>query len=199
MRLTKIYTKFGDKGKTALASGLTVDKTHPRICAYGDVDELNAQLGLLVSQTLELTSLQQTSSLPIDSLQRIQQELFDIGGELSFPEQDPISNYSPCFVKKNAIDQLEAEIDRMNASLKPLKNFVLPGGNPLNAQAHVCRTVCRRAERSMIALAQKETVREELFSYINRLSDWLFVLSRQFCLFFETEEILWDQTRYPSP
>lgn len=195
MRLTKIYTKVGDQGNTSLATGMKVSKSHERIATYGDVDELNSFVGDL-SASARICQPALCSSI-IQKLERVQQELFDLGGELSFPETDPISGYSSCMLSKESVLRLEKEIDRMNDELPSLKNFVLPGGHTLNAKAHICRSICRRAERSLVALSHTEKVREEVLQYINRLSDWLFVLARELSQHFKTPEILWDQTRYP--
>lgn len=161
-RLSKITTRTGDDGSTGLAGQTRVRKDHPRVEAMGDVDELNSQLGLLLAETLpdEMCAL----------LTQIQHHLFDLGGELAMPEFSGITE-----AKLNALDEA---IERYNAALPPLKEFVLPGGSRAAALAHVCRTVCRRAERRLVTLASSEAVSPLLLQYLNRLSDLLFVLAR---------------------
>src|SRR5436189_5700322 len=162
VNLTRIYTKLGDCGETHLGDMSGVAKTHPRIEAYGDVDELNSQLG--VALTL--------SDLPAEHaarLRRIQNELFDVGADLSLPGTERLR------VTAGQVEWLEHACDEVNATLKPLKSFVLPGGTPAAAQLHVCRTVCRRAERRALLV---EDGNPEVVPYLNRLSDLLFILSR---------------------
>lgn len=192
VRLSKIYTKKGDAGSTQLATGSAAQKHGLRIHAYGDVDELNCVVGELT------TTLQQHEHEPahLAGLLRIQQELFDLGGELAFPADDPIIKYSKSYIRRASVEQLEMEMDEWLAQLPPLADFVLPGGHIVNAKAHVCRAVCRRAERAIVALHEHEPVREEVLAYVNRLSDWLFVFSREACRFYGVAELLWDQTRY---
>lgn len=192
MRLSKIYTKKGDAGSTQLATGVPAPKHGLRIQAYGDVDELNCVMGELIA------TLQQHEYEPVHlaGLLRIQQELFDLGGELAFPVDDPIIKYSKSYIRRDSIEQLEQEMDAWLQQLPPLADFVLPGGHIVNAKAHMCRSICRRAERAIVALHEHEPVREEVLAYVNRLSDWLFVFSREACRFYGVAEVLWDQTRY---
>ncbi|MCY4381109.1 MAG: cob(I)yrinic acid a,c-diamide adenosyltransferase [Proteobacteria bacterium] len=193
MRLTKIYTKTGDQGHTQLATGgAKVPKDHIRIQAYGDIDELSCFVGDLVSHALAYDLPKTYQSM----CQTIQQELFDIGGELSFPEDKPITDYSPCYLRASSSLRLEQEIDTMNSDLEHLKNFIVPGGHPLGSKSHICRAVSRRAERSLVHLAQQENVRQELLQYLNRLSDWFFVLSRIINKHYQHPEVLWNQARY---
>ena len=192
MRLSKIYTKKGDAGTTQLATGGTISKHGLRLRAYGEVDELNCVVGDLVITARE----RGFAEIQLKRLARVQQELFDVGGELSFPSDDGIANYSSSYIRQAAIDQLETEMDELLAALPALANFVLPGGHVVNTKAHVCRAVCRRAERAMVELHQQEPLRGEILAYINRLSDWLFVMSREACRFYQIEETLWDQARY---
>jgi cob(I)alamin adenosyltransferase len=161
-RLSKITTRTGDDGSTGLAGNVRVRKDHPRVEAMGEVDELNSQLGLLLTEQLpdEMRAL----------LARIQHHLFDLGGELAMPAFPGITE------AKLAV--LDEAIERYNAALPPLKEFVLPGGRRAAALAHVCRTVCRRAERRLVTLADRETLSPLLIQYLNRLSDLLFVLAR---------------------
>jgi cob(I)alamin adenosyltransferase len=162
VNLTRIYTKLGDGGETHLGDMSRVPKTHPRIEAYGDVDELNSQIG--VALTLKDLPEQHAARL-----QRIQNELFDVGADLSLPGTERLR------VAASQVEWLEQACDEVNASLKPLKSFVLPGGTPAAAQLHVCRTVCRRAERRALLV---EDSNPEIVRYLNRLSDLLFILAR---------------------
>lgn len=194
MRLTKIYTKVGDKGLTYLANGSKVPKHHLRIEAYGTVDELNAFVGLLRDQ---LHLMEHQKSRPrvaelMARLRRIQNELFDVGGELATP-LDVLDTSKQQVVHHESVSRLENEIDEFNDHLEPLANFVLPGGHPANSLAHVVRTVCRRAERAVVALAGEETVREEVAIYLNRLSDWFFVAGRVISQEAGVPELLWQQ------
>lgn len=172
VKLTRIYTKGGDKGKTALGSGQRVAKHHPRVAAYGTVDEANAAVGLARLHTQEL------DEGDVDAiLGRVQNDLFDLGADLATPEvENP--EYPPLRIAAPQVDRLEQEIDRLNAELEPLNSFVLPGGSPAAAYLHLARTVARRAEREITALAEAETINPEAIRYVNRLSDLLFVMSR---------------------
>jgi cob(I)alamin adenosyltransferase len=202
INLTRIYTKLGDGGETHLGDMSRVPKTHPRIEAYGTVDELNAQLG--VTLTIE--------SLPGDYrewLGRIQNDLFDVGADISAPEEppddlasgrsNPAGGRAPGKPKRRErlrvlpaqTEWLEQRCDEVNETLEPLKSFVLPGGTPAAAQLHVARTVCRRAER--LAIACGDQVSGEVVRYLNRLSDLLFILSRGAN---GDDEPLWDPGRY---
>jgi cob(I)alamin adenosyltransferase len=173
--LTRIYTRTGDQGTTALGSGRRVSKSELRIEAYGTVDETNAVLGLarLHAQTAELSPLDRM-------LARIQNELFDLGADLCLPEEETRKAQAPLRILASQVERLEREIDEMNEDLAPLRSFVLPGGHPAAAYLHLCRTICRRAERLIVALAAKpdETVNGEVLAYMNRLSDHFFVASR---------------------
>lgn len=195
VRLSKITTKCGDAGQTQLATGVTVSKGGSRIEAHGHVDELNCVTGDLVVTA----HTHQFEPVHMKGLERIQQELFDLGGELSFPADDGIAQYSQSYLRTEAIERLETEMDEMLSHLSPLSNFVLPGGHILNTKAHICRAVCRRAERAMVDLHATEPLRAEVLAYINRLSDWFFVFSRAVCRHYQVQEILWDQSRYPHP
>ncbi len=189
MRLTKIYTKVGDKGQTMLASGQKVPKDSLRIETYGTVDELNAFLGVL-RDSLE-------ASLFGDLIERIaavQNEIFDLGGELATPP-DHLDPSKQQVVTAASVARLEAEIDGYNDKLPPLANFVLPGGHLANSHAHVCRTVCRRAERLVVQLSRTESVRDDARIYLNRLSDWLFVASREISRRLGVPEVLWKQAK----
>jgi len=172
VKLTRIYTKGGDKGKTSLGSGQRVVKHHPRVAAYGTVDETNAAVGLARLHSAALADPE------IDAiLARAQNDLFDLGADLATPEvENP--EYPPLRIVAAQVERLEAEIDRLNAELAPLNSFVLPGGSPAAAYLHLARTLARRAEREITTLAESETVNPEAVRYINRLSDLFFVMSR---------------------
>jgi len=168
VELTRIYTRGGDKGKTSLGTGQRVAKFNPRVAAYGTVDEANAVLGLVRLNV----------SAEIDKfLERVQNDLFDVGADLCTPEQDD-PPYPPLRVTQGQVDWLEQEIDRVNQQLQPLKSFILPGGSAASAHLHMARTVVRRAERDVSFLASEEEINVEAVRYLNRLSDLLFVLAR---------------------
>jgi cob(I)alamin adenosyltransferase len=168
--LSRIYTKTGDSGETALGDGTRVPKDHPRVTAYGSVDELNAVLGLLL--TLDPRPAE------ADLLRTIQNDLFDVGADLCRPQAADEAPGARLRVRADQVERLEQAIDRLNAGLSPLTSFVLPGGNPAAAWAHLARTVCRRAEREVVTLSSEVTVNPAVVVYLNRLSDLLFVLSR---------------------
>lgn len=171
--LNKIYTRTGDKGTTALGSGTRVAKNHARIAAYGTVDETNSVIGVA---RLELAGEPRVDEM----LARIQNDLFDLGADLCLPDTGEKPAYEPLRMSAGQIERLEREIDSLNGALQPLRSFVLPGGTPGAAALHVARTVCRRAERAMVALAgiENEPVSEPAMRYVNRLSDFLFVAAR---------------------
>jgi len=176
-RLTRIYTRSGDAGQTSLADGNRLSKTSTRIEALGDLDELNATLGLILA--LEP---------PVDIarlLREIQQRLFDLGSELALPGAISIT--------PEEVQALERKIDELNDHLPPLQEFILPGGPPTAAQAHFARTVCRRSERSLWRLAAEETVNSASLKYLNRLSDLLFVVARSLIREKGSEEITWNR------
>ena len=167
IKLNKIYTKTGDGGDTALGTGERVLKDSLRVSAYGNVDELNASIGVV--------TLYATPTLK-RKLNNIQNDLFDLGADLCVPiSQD---NNKRLRVSKGQIEMLEAEIDEMNNILKPLNSFILPGGCKSATFLHLSRTICRRAERSVVSLRLKEEINDNTLVYLNRLSDWLFVASR---------------------
>jgi cob(I)alamin adenosyltransferase len=173
VKLNKIYTKTGDAGTTGLGTGKRVRKDDQRIAAYGTVDETNAALGMV---RIHLAGHQGLDA----KLGRIQNDLFDLGADLCVPDSGEKPAFEPLRVTADQVQRLEDEIDEMNAELKPLKSFVLPGGSPASAALHVARTVCRRAEREMVALVaiEGEPVSEAALKYVNRLSDFLFVAGR---------------------
>jgi cob(I)alamin adenosyltransferase len=177
VRLTRIYTRAGDKGETSLGDRSRVPKTDPRIAAYGAVDELNSFLGLVLSAL----------DLPEEFrpwLEQTQNDLFDVGADLSVPLEDERERLR---VTQEQVGRLEDLCDRVNERLEPLKSFVLPGGGEAAARLHVARAVCRRSEREVAALAQTASVNPVALAYLNRLSDLLFILARASA----REEPLW--------
>jgi cob(I)alamin adenosyltransferase len=176
-RLTRIYTRTGDAGTTGLADGSRVAKDAPRIEAIGAVDELNSALGVLLAETL--------SDVVRSSLQDAQHDLFDLGGELSIPGH--------AIMSENHVARLEQLLDRFNAALPPLKDFVLPGGARTAALAHLARSICRRAERRVVALGATQAVPAFAVQYLNRLSDLLFVLARALNREAGRPDVLWQQ------
>jgi len=189
-RLSKIYTRTGDQGETGLADGRRVSKDHPRVEAMGEVDSLNSQLGLLLAEL----ALQLPACPALDELQQVlapcQHRLFDLGGELAMPDYQAVTAAN--------IEQLEQAIDRWNEELGPLQNFILPGGSRLIAQAHICRSSARTAERRCQQLNALETLRPELLAYLNRISDLLFVAARLIGKRQGISEILWQEAKKPS-
>jgi cob(I)alamin adenosyltransferase len=172
VRLTRIYTRGGDRGETSLSDGTRVKKHALRIEVTGTVDEANAVIGLARLQTGGAAQ-----AGPDAMLGRIQNDLFDLGADLSTPEGGGGAK-GPLRILASQVERLEHEIDAMNAELQPLDSFVLPGGTGLAAALHLARTVVRRAERLAVALAERETINPEAIKYLNRLSDHLFVLAR---------------------
>ncbi len=181
VNLTRIYTRLGDDGETHLGDMSRVPKTHPRIEAYGTVDELNAQLGV----ALALPAMQERFAA---YLRRVQNDLFDVGADISVPSGGDRARLR---LAPEQTAWLERACDEVNAELEPLRSFVLPGGTPAAAQLHVCRTVCRRAERRTIDCGDE--VNRECVRYLNRLSDLLFILARAAN---EGDEPLWEPGRY---
>jgi len=171
VKLDKIYTKAGDAGKTRLSTGEPVDKFAPRVASYGTVDELNAALGV--------AALHADDNM-LAMVRRIRNDLFDLGADLATPDTGKDLGWEPLRIVAAQVERLEGEIDVMIAKLAPLDSFILPGGAPLAAHFHVARTLCRRAERDIAALAsiEGEVVSPEALAFINRLSDWLFVAGR---------------------
>jgi cob(I)alamin adenosyltransferase len=175
-RLDRITTKTGDKGSTGLGDGSRVDKYSLRIEVIGDVDELNAFMGLLASQELPKDL--------VDPVNRIQHQLFNVGGELSMPKEQ--------FIRDRDVQQLEGWIETFNAGLPPLKEFILPGGGMAASACHIARTVCRRAERHAFALDREEVLNANLLRYLNRLSDLLFIMCRVIMQQQQKTEELWE-------
>ena len=182
VKLNKIYTRTGDKGTTGLANGDRVAKNHTRIDAYGTVDETNASLGLVL-HALEQEGPNKQDDIDLQAMiLRIQNDLFDLGADLSTPQIPgaPEPEHPPLRITQAQVTRLETEIDLLNKDLNPLRSFVLPGGSLTAAHLHVARTISRRAEREMVTLSEmdNEIVSEQAMQYINRLSDHLFVMSR---------------------
>ncbi len=176
-RLSKIYTRTGDAGTTGLGDGNRVSKNSLRIHSLGEVDELNACIGILLNETLP----DDVRAMLVD----VQHDLFDLGGEVCIPGMSMISS--------KQVEKLETALDGWNESLAPLKDFILPGGSRAAAQAHLCRTVCRRAERMLVGLALEEAVNDGPRQYLNRLSDLLFVLGRHLNRVDGHGDVLWQK------
>ena len=181
IKIDKVYTKGGDKGKTSLGNGERVEKSSTRVEAFGTVDEANAILGLL---KMEITSVHKKT------INRIQNDLFDLGADLCIPEAKSLK-YPPLRISEKHVELLERDIDLINKNLDPLESFVLPGGSYTSSYLHLARTVVRRAERRIIELAKKENINPITIKYINRLSDLLFVLARIENKDKNIEDILW--------
>lgn len=189
-RLSKIYTRTGDTGETGLGDGRRVPKDHPRVEAIGEVDTLNSQLGLLLAGLAEQVSDKPALGEVIEVLAACQHRLFDLGGELAMPVYQALNQAE--------IDRLEAVIDLWNEELGPLENFILPGGSALIAQAHVCRSLARSAERRCQHLNAIEPLTGVGLAYINRLSDLLFVAARLIAKRQGVAEILWEAAKKPQ-
>lgn len=187
-RVSKVYTRTGDRGETGLADGSRIAKQHPRIEAMGDVDELNSQLGMLLAELQE----HQLAELA-EALQPIQHRLFDLGGELAIPGHNSLDEQDS--------SELESLIDAWNGELQPLRDFILPGGSRIIAQAHLARSLCRRAERRLLAVAADSTqqINPAACIYLNRLSDLLFVGARLIGKRLGTPEVLWAPRRRAAP
>jgi cob(I)alamin adenosyltransferase len=162
-RLSKITTRTGDRGETGLGDGTRVPKANPRVQALGDIDELNSAIGVLLAE--------EVPPEVAEALGEVQHDLFDLGGETSIPGHTMLADAQ--------VERLEERIESWNAELAPLKEFILPGGTRAAAAAHLARTVCRRAERSLVALGERENVNEPALRYLNRLSDLLFIAGRR--------------------
>jgi len=182
----KIYTRTGDSGETALLGGARVSKADPRVAAYGDVDELNAWLGLVLAGGVDATIA--------SALEPIQRDLFAIGARLADPSRKVANRVEKTAVNSGDVQRLEEAIDRLEADLPPLRRFILPGGSSSGAALHVARTVCRRAERTIVGLGS-DHVEPEILEYLNRLSDLLFVLARVLARASGHGETLWNHER----
>jgi cob(I)alamin adenosyltransferase len=175
-RLSKIYTRTGDDGTTGLGDGSRVDKDDPRIEAFGTVDELNSHIGVILAQKLPAAIAQ--------CLQDVQHDLFDLGGELSLPDYVSVS--------ERYVERLEQQLDQFNATLPPLKEFILPAGSLATVHTHVARAVCRRAERRVYSLHKVTPVNIHILHYLNRLSDLLFVIARVCARQKQAQEVYWQ-------
>ncbi|MGA8030692.1 MAG: cob(I)yrinic acid a,c-diamide adenosyltransferase [Bryobacteraceae bacterium] len=188
--LNRIYTRMGDAGQTHLAGGQRIAKDDPRIDCYGAVDELNAFVGAARVTADELSGRVERFRNFAAILKRVQHELFNLGSILATLPQDVHPKQAR--VTGADVEQLEREIDQANEELEPLRSFVLPGGSRLDAELHICRTVCRRAERLLVSLAKEQDVPRETIQYLNRLSDALFVWSRWVNHTLGASETLWE-------
>lgn len=196
LAITRVYTRKGDSGETSLAGGQRVPKDGPRIEAYGTVDELNAFVGAARASATELLEAEPRLSELLPILLRVQHELFNLGSILATLREDVHPKQAR--ITHAEVGQLEVEIDRMNQELSPLRSFVLPGGSRLNAELHICRTVCRRAERACVALSRVETIPPEAVRYLNRLGDAFFVWSRWASHVTAAPETLWEPNQSTS-
>ena len=185
MKITKVYTRRGDKGMTDLVGGVRIAKTHPRLEAYGTVDELSAHIGMLIA----IITDEEEKAL----LLRIQNNLFNVCSHLA-TDQSQTPLYPSAILDDHETTVVEEAIDRINQLFPEFQGFVLPGGTVAAAQAHVCRTVCRRAERRILALQEVATVNPEIVQYVNRLSDYLFVLAKKINFNAGQSEIIWQNT-----
>ncbi len=180
MRITKVTTKAGDGGRTSLGDGQNVAKSHPRIAALGDLDELNAAIGFA---RLKAPAYSDTE------LEQIQQDIFNLGGEISLPGREG------SLLREKRLEFLENRIDEMNSSLPALKEFILPGGDEFSSRVHLCRTICRRAERAIVILKESGADENIWIKYINRLSDFLFVLARFHMQNLGKDQVLWKRSK----
>lgn len=196
LAISKVYTKGGDKGKTSLVGGQRVPKNDGRIEAYGTVDELNAFVGQTVQSLHELNADHAEVEWFKSVLIRVQHELFNLGSILATLPEDVHPKQAQ--IRQEDIAAMERDIDRCNASLPMLRSFVLPGGSRCNTDLHVCRTVCRRAERLLVGLAAVDSVPQEAIAYLNRLSDAFFVWSRWINGILEKPEVLWEPNKAAS-
>lgn len=193
MRITKVYTRGGDKGLTGLVGGQRVPKDHVRIEAYGTVDELNAIIGLIRAFSARTPAPTEISAHLDTMLHRVQNDLFNVGADLATPPADRWETMRR--VSDEDINRLEAWIDQLNDELEPLREFILPGGGPVGAFFHQARTVCRRGERVVVSLIEAEPeVGHDVMRYLNRLSDYLFVAGRWAAKKLGEPEALWDRS-----
>jgi cob(I)alamin adenosyltransferase len=196
LALNRIYTRVGDGGETHLVGGQKVPKDSARLECYGTVDELNSFLGQAVASLEEAMLRHERLGGLVAILRRVQHELFNLGSILATLPED-VHPKQPR-ITAGEIDQLEQEIDEANRELPPLRSFVLPGGTRLNAEMHICRTVCRRAERLAVSLSRQADIDGLNIRYLNRLSDAFFVWSRWVSVVMGTEEVLWAPNRAAS-
>ena len=182
-RLSKIYTRTGDTGETGLGDGSRISKIEPRVEAMGSVDELNSSIGILVEELVEVGNPELDTIA--DFLRYSQHRIFDLGGELSIP------GYA--IIQDTHVDRIETELDSLNDVLPPLENFILPGGSHLIASAHMARAICRRAERALVGIHQDQNINKSALQYLNRLSDYLFVVARTCARVTGVPEVLWEK------
>ncbi|HEY3165577.1 MAG TPA: cob(I)yrinic acid a,c-diamide adenosyltransferase [Candidatus Binatia bacterium] len=197
VRITKVYTRTGDKGETALVGGKRVPKDSPRIDAYGTIDELNSIVGLARVFNEESLDAGDAHQFLNGVLCQIQDELFDLGSELATPSE--FFREGMYRVSQNEIERIEKLIDQCQKDLEPLKSFILPGGGRIGAYLHQCRTVCRRAEREILRLSRAEEINDSVIKYVNRLSDLFFVLSRWISKQTGEPEYLWQRGLREKP
>lgn len=197
IRITRVYTRTGDRGETSLVGGKRVPKDSPRIDAYGTIDELNSIIGLARVFNEENLEAGEAHHFLDEVLCKIQDELFDLGSELATP---PESFQQGMFrISQTEIKNIEKLIDKCQENLQPLESFILPGGGRVGAYLHQCRTVCRRAEREILRLSRQETISEWPLKYVNRLSDLFFVLSRWISKETGEREYLWQRGLHSKP
>jgi cob(I)alamin adenosyltransferase len=197
IRITRVYTRTGDKGETALVGGKRVPKDSPRIEAYGTIDELNSIVGLVRAFNDEKLNVGEAHRFLDLALRQIQDELFDLGSELATPQE---AVYEAMYrIGEREVKKIEQLIDECQKDLEPLKSFVLPGGGKIGAYLHQCRTVCRRAEREILRLSRVEELNEWILKYVNRLSDLFFVLSRWISKQTGESEYLWQRGLQEKP
>ena len=182
-RLSKIYTRTGDDGETGLGDGRRIKKTHPRVEAMGTVDELNSVVGVVV-EALILDGNEELIDIA-NFMRSLQHRIFDLGGELSIPGFE--------IVNKDHVSAIEEHLDALNEHLDPLENFILPGGSALISNCHMARAICRRAERNVALLAESEDVNTASKEFLNRLSDYLFVVARSCARITGIDEVLWQK------
>lgn len=196
LAINRVYTRHGDKGQTRLVGGQKVAKNHARIEAYGTIDELNSFIGAARQTLLQEHADQAALATLATSLLRVQHELFNLGSILATLPEDVVAQMPR--VTADDVTTLEEEMDACNAHLPALRSFVLPGGTRLNAELHIARTVCRRAERLLVAMSEHEPVDEQALAYVNRLSDALFVWSRFAAVTVDAPEVLWQPNQASS-
>lgn len=191
-KANKIYTRVGDAGQTSLVSGTRVSKADPRLEAYGTIDELNSTIGVLIAEIhrdLKMPALASAVDDLVGTLSMIQRELFNVGSRLACEKEDVLVKLPR--VSAERVRDLEVLMDRYSERLTPLKNFILPGGSVSASQAHMARTICRRAERACVVLAQHSNVEPILLQYLNRLNDYFFVLARHLNRISAITEPIW--------
>ena len=182
-RLSKIYTRTGDGGATGLGDGSRIKKNHPRVEAMGSVDELNSIIGLVVENLL-LEDNEELITIA-NFMRTLQHRIFDLGGELSIPGYE--------IINRDHVGTIEKQLDELNELVKPLDNFILPGGSAIIANCHMARSICRRAERNVVLLAESEIINPAAKEFLNRLSDYLFVVARSCARINDIDEVLWKK------